>query len=189
MGENPYEPPRDPIRQPDRPGHVRLTTIIFLLCLIGFIGLAVLCDLVLGITFHELARVFVFLAFLSLPALVMALVSRRLWTLTAYVAGVTIVVAIVATPWNARKQFVWDLYSVRQGMSVDEVEAVMGGYIKGMGTKFGESRAEYPIDAKRNAATGTMTYRWNDSDACCDADWGQVTFQQGRVVKVEFISD
>jgi hypothetical protein len=96
---------------------------------------------------------------------------------------------MVATPWHARKQFVWDLYSVRQGMSVDEVEAVMGEYIKGMGTKFGESSASHPTSDKRAAATGTMTYRWNDSDACCDADWGQVTFQQGRVVKVEFLSD
>ena len=34
-----------------------------------------------------------------------------------------------------------------------------------------------------------MTYRWNTTDAAYDADLGQVTFQDGRVVSVEFLPD
>ncbi len=34
-----------------------------------------------------------------------------------------------------------------------------------------------------------MTYRWNETDWAFDADWGQVTFEDGRVVKVQFLPD
>jgi hypothetical protein len=79
---------------------------------------------------------------------------------------------------------------VRPGMTVDEVEAVMGGYIKGMGQKWGGAgNSAYPEGAERDRATGIMTYRWNDSNPAYNADWGQVTFEHGRVVKVEFLPD
>ena len=120
----------------------------------------------------------------------------------ALVLGVLVVLA----PWNGRKRFVHDVFSVREGMSVDEVETVMGAYIKGVGPKWepppehGELRGreadasptnrepEYPDGYSRRHFTGTMTYRWSTA-ASYDADWGQVHFVDGKVVKVEFLPD
>src|SRR4051812_24822918 len=112
-------------------------------------------------------------------------------------------------PWHPRKRFVHDLFSVSPGMSVDDVERIMGGYMKGQGRKWvvppgaapllrapGEPvdagaavRAEaaraayvppdYPAGQERAHATGTMTYRWSD-DAAYDSDFGQVQFRDGR---------
>jgi len=127
-------------------------------------------------------------------------------------------VLVVLVPWNPRKRFVHDVFSVRAGMSVDEVEAVMVGYIKGVGAKWQipqgpdplvrgpddpedaaaaeRARAafdtyrepECPAGEDRLHVTGTMTYRWS-TDANYDADWGQVEFVDGKVVKVEFLPD
>ena len=127
-------------------------------------------------------------------------------------------VLVVLVPWNPRKRFVHDLFSVRAGMSVDEVEAVMVGYMKGAGAKWQtpqgsappvrgpddprdaaaaeRARAafatyrepEYPAGEGRLHVTGTMTYRWS-TDAKYDADWGQVGFVDGKVAKVEFLPD
>jgi hypothetical protein len=132
----------------------------------------------------------------------------------AFVASV--VVAYV--PWNPRKHFVRDVFSVRAGMSVDEVEAILGGYIKGAGpqwplpeapdpivrgldephrpTATEHARAaaaayrepQYPAGAERRHVTGIMTYRWSTEPAH-NADWGQVHFVDGKVVKVEFLPD
>jgi hypothetical protein len=126
-------------------------------------------------------------------------------------------VMVILVPWNERKRFLHDLHSVRAGMSVDEVEAVMGGYIKGMGAQwelplgpdpFGHgadephvadahaaARAaaaayrapEFPTGARRAHATGTMTYRWNVTEY--NADWGQVEFVNGKVVNIAFWPD
>jgi len=90
----------------------------------------------------------------------------------------------------ARQVFIHDLTSLRIGMSVDEVEHVMGRYIKGAGPKWGMvTEATYPHGKERMRANGTMTYRWNASDGRYDSDWGQVTFENGRVVKTEFLPD
>jgi hypothetical protein len=127
-------------------------------------------------------------------------------------------VLVVLVPWNERKRFVHDVFSVRVGMSVDEVEAVMGGYIKGAGAawhlpqapdprvrhaydpadaaavelaqaRFDSYRAaDYPTDVDRHYFTGTMTYRWSER-AAFNADWGPIEFVAGRVVNVNFMPD
>jgi hypothetical protein len=127
-------------------------------------------------------------------------------------------VLVVLVPWNPRKRFVNDLFTVRPGMSVDEVEAVMAGYIRGTGAKWhvpqgpapsvrgpedpqdtaatARARAafdthrepDYPAGQARLHVTGTITYRWS-TDVKYDADWGQVEFVDGKVVKVEFLPD
>jgi hypothetical protein len=123
---------------------------------------------------------------------------------------------VVLVPWNARKRFVHDVFSVRVGMSVDEVEAIMGGYIKGAGAawqlpqapdprvasepegdagvelaraRFASYRApDYPRGELRRYFTGTMTYRWSTL-AAYNADWGPVEFVAGKVTKVDFLPD
>ncbi len=110
---------------------------------------------------------------------------------------------VVLVPWNGRKQFVHDVFSVRVGMTVDEVETVMAGYIKGAGPHWqmpeepGPRAAptlppyrepEYPSGPARRHFTGTMTYRWSTA-ASYNADWGLVHFVDGKVAKLEFLAD
>lgn len=146
-----------------------------------------------------------------------------LWTLTPVHANrpevrwfacrvVLLCVLVVLLPWNDRKQFVHDVYSVRAGMSVDEVEAVMGGYIKGAGAAWQVPEVPDPrvsdvpaavvvqssFDAYREPAypdawerehfTGTMIYRWS-TRAAFNADWGSIAFVDGKVVEVGFLPD
>jgi len=127
-------------------------------------------------------------------------------------------VLVVLVPWNARKRFVHDVFSVRAGISVDEVEAIMGGYIKGAGAAwhlphapdprvrppdepedaaegelaratFESYRApDYPTGVDRDYYTGTMIYRWSTRPEY-NADWGAIEFVAGKVVKVDFLPD
>lgn len=154
------------------------------------------------------------LALLSLMPLDRTKPSTRGMSWGAFLLGVL----VVLVPWNPRKRFVHDVFSVRAGMSFDEVEAVMAGYIRGAGAQWqfpqspaprvrepgdpedaaGAERARAVVDAyrepedlddeERRHFTGNMIYRWSTS-AEYNADWGQVAFRNGRVVKVEFLPD
>lgn len=156
-------------------------------------------------------------AVFGLPALTGAALSRRRWAKIACAVAWIAVIVLVLTPWHPRKRFVRDLDSVRPGMTVDEVEAILGKYVKGSGwavpagppppvrgpddpvdedaaRRASEAQAAYespayPAGDARAHATGTMTYRWCTTGAAFNADWGQVTFEDGRVVQVEFLPD
>ena len=162
----------------------------FVLCLIGYAGAALVCDALFPFAPDDVWPVAACLWVLSVPALGILVARRRGWMLVAYALAVAAVIAVLMSPWHPRKRFVWDLHSVQPGMTVDEVEAILGQYPKGAGKKWGGSgTADYPDGPERARVTGTMTYRWNVSDPAYDSDWGQVTFAQGRVVEVRFLPD
>ena len=81
------------------------------------------------------------------------------------------------------------LSTIRAGMTVDEVEKIMGQYSKGLGKGVPGGVEEYPTGESRLTATGTMYYRWNTSDGRYDWDLGEVTFKDGKVTTVEFLPD
>lgn len=187
----------------------------FVVCVAAFLGWALVIDGFAAGQAIVAELVIVLLA--GVPALVLAGLCRRRSMIVACGAAWMVAIALVLTPWSPRKRFIRDLYSVTPGMTVDEVDAIMGGYIKGSGwavpagpppvvqgrdeppdedaaRRAAEAQAAYappayPEGDDRARATGTMTYRWNDHDARYDADWGQVTFEGGRVVVVEFLPD
>jgi hypothetical protein len=130
------------------------------------------------------------LAALTAPALVLALLCRQGWMRAVYAGSVLLALGLFVTPWHPRKVFVRDLYSVRSGMTVDEVERVMGRYSRGPGAKWGvPTPPAYPTGSERAAMTGSMLYRWNETDGRYDSDWGKVSFERGKVVGVEFLPD
>ena len=87
-------------------------------------------------------------------------------------------------------RFVRDLESLRPGMSLDEVKTAMAPYMIGPGEKWGRSAVmEEQVLSMGRAAAGTLTFRWNADDPRYDSDWGVVTLEAGRVVRVEFIGD
>jgi hypothetical protein len=71
-------------------------------------------------------------------------------------------------------------------MTVPQVERIMGKYMKGRGSKWGQPESTYPIDSAH--ATGVMTYRWSN-EAQFDSDWGVVRFENGKVVSTDFEPD
>ena len=196
-------------------------TVLFVALLAAFVWFALNVDVFCATAPTAFAKCFQLgIAFTaSTPALAVAWMCRRQWMTATYCVALAAIVALAFLPWHPRKQFVADLHSLEKGMTVDQVEAVMGRYLKGAGSKWavpetppppvlgpGESpspeveesvrRAQedykapaYPSGDERAHANGTMTYRWNDHDSMYDSDWGQVTFEDGRVVVVAFLPD
>jgi hypothetical protein len=92
-------------------------------------------------------------------------------------------------PWNSRKPFLRDLDRVTVGMTVSEVETIMGGYMKGTGwpanpfTKSGSSTGQLTeigsgiTMTTSNSPSGelmiqdSITYRHSD-DGAFNSDWG-----------------
>jgi hypothetical protein len=160
---------------------------------------------------HELLVVAVCVV-LALPAAAVAGLARRRWMTRTLAVAAAATCALLLTPWHPRKRFARDLSRVTTGMTVDDVERVLGGYMLGAGRKWvvppgpapvvdgPEERADvaavqaawvppkFPVGEERARATGVLTFRWSD-DASYDADWGVVSLREGRVVAVRFMPD
>jgi hypothetical protein len=110
--------------------------------------------------------------------------------------------ATVAMPWvewDSLKPFIRDLYSIEPGMDRQQVDAIMGKYMKGTGfpanpySPSGGTLQEASSGSTYATKTGpdgqlelvdAIVYRHTDN-----ADWGIVRFREGRVVTVEFSPD
>ncbi len=107
-------------------------------------------------------------------------------------------------PWSARKQFVKDLYCIRSGMNEEQVREIMSGYMEGTGWPAvyggetegegtlndlgsGTSRSTTSVDGNL-AIKDSIVFRHSDEGAY-NSDWGIVTFENGRVVGVDFSPD
>jgi hypothetical protein len=133
--------------------------------------------------------------------------SRRRFLGTA-LAGLVFGVALLtlyAVPWNSRKPFLRDLDRIREGMSREEVERIMAGYIRGTGWPASPFEDGNPVgsvveapsgeripcrvsDSGELAIEGAMVFRHSEEPAY-DSDWGVIHFRDGRVVAVRFMPD
>jgi len=121
-----------------------------------------------------------------------------------YVALLLALVILYLVPWNSRKPFLRDLEKVKTGMTVAEVEAIMGGYMKGTGwpamPDSGSSTGQLTevgsgiTMSTSNSPSGelviqdSITYR-HSNDGAFNSDWGIVTFKDGKVVARTFMPD
>ena len=107
---------------------------------------------------------------------------------TLLILGLFVMVAFSVrfADWNSRKPFLKDFYSIKEGMTPAQVEQIMGGYMIGGGAPLGSSRTE--LNGWVEIVAGTVTYR-HTNEGWGDSDWGVVTFENGRVVKTEFLPD
>ncbi|MGD9781754.1 MAG: hypothetical protein AB7V14_06320 [Kiritimatiellia bacterium] len=107
-------------------------------------------------------------------------------------------------PWNTRKPFLRDLEKVQMGMTVDQVEEIMGRYKKGTGWPVMPGTTS-PTGQLADAASGiamatsnslsgelvirdSMTYRHSEKGAF-NSDWGVVRFSNGMVAAKVFMPD
>jgi hypothetical protein len=89
--------------------------------------------------------------------------------------------ALYFIPWTSRKPFLRDLYAIRPGMTVEEVRKRMAGYMEGTGITMPNTNQEFTVG-------GALVFR-HSNDGAFNADWGIVSFQNGKVVSVQFDPD
>jgi hypothetical protein len=108
---------------------------------------------------------------------------EKVLTLALFVA---VLVSVRFIDWNSRKPFLKDLHSIKEGMTPVQVEEIMGHHMQGGGRPLASPETE--VDERGQIATGTVTYR-HTNEGWGDSDWGVVTFEDGRVVRTEFLPD
>ena len=98
-------------------------------------------------------------------------------------AGVLVsaVFAVRFVDWDGRKPFLRDFNQVQLGMTADQVDEVMAGYIKST-SPFVNTSIQGEIQ------TGSVSYQ-HTTEGSGDADIAQVTFAGGRVVARTFYPD
>ena len=119
--------------------------------------------------------------------------------------GLIVCLAILYfVPWNTRKPFMRDLEKVQIGMTGDQVEEIMGRYMKGTGWPVMPG-ASSPTGQLVDAASGitmattnspsgelvirdSITYRHSNKGAF-NSDWGVVRFSNGIVTAKVFMPD
>jgi len=114
-------------------------------------------------------------------------VRLRLMLLIVFVAQIT---AIRFVNWNSRKPFLKNFYRIEEGMTPAQVDQIMSGYMKGHygGPPLSLTDIRYEFNDQGEIVTGWATYRHTE-EGWGDSDWGRVTFENGRVVRTEFLSD
>jgi hypothetical protein len=83
------------------------------------------------------------------------------------------------------KSFVQDLYSIRPGMTVAEVERIMGKYPRG--TRWPANILAGPPQEQELTIPGALVFRPSTDGG--DSNWGIVRIHEGRVAAVEFNPD
>lgn len=98
-----------------------------------------------------------------------------------------IVFSVRFIDWNSRKPFLKDLYSIQEGMTPAQVEQIMGDYMIGGGSPFPDG-PKTELNEQGEIVTGGVTYLHTD-EGWGDSDWGVVIFENGRIVRIEFLPD
>jgi hypothetical protein len=97
-------------------------------------------------------------------------------------------IAVRFVDWNSRKSFLRDFYSLQEGMTREQVDQTMSSYMKGVGGGPPNSQGQYVYDEQGEVVTGWVTYR-HTNEGWGDSDWGVVTLEDSRVVRLEFLPD
>lgn len=102
-----------------------------------------------------------------------------------FVAGL---ILLYSSSWTSRKLFLRDLYSIRPGMSVQQVESVMGKY-----NAFNIGQPNTRVAASGNLVLvdpNVAAYRHADvNNGQYNGDIGVVRFKNNKVSGIEFMPD
>lgn len=109
------------------------------------------------------------------------------------ILGLFVVVLFSIRPvdWNSRKPFLKDLYHVKEGMTVEQVEQIMDSYLEGTGwpaRPLGLPAGEEAVETEGLALPDRLVYR-HTNEGWGDSDWGEIRFEEGRVVEIRFLPD
>jgi hypothetical protein len=76
-------------------------------------------------------------------------------------------------------------------MTVEQVQQIMGDYMGGTcqpDNPFGLPTGESAAETEELALPGRAVYR-HTNEGWGDSDWGEITFDKGRVVRIQFLPD
>jgi hypothetical protein len=99
-------------------------------------------------------------------------------------------VSIRFVDWNSRKPFLKDFQQVGEGMTEQEVDQIMDGYMKSYSGGPPPSMREYEpeYDEQGQIVQGWIAYR-HTIEGWGDSDWGVITFEDRLVVGKRFLPD
>ena len=162
------------------------SAVVFLVAVAGWLWFAGALDVFVGTGLNWWIAGFLLVMSLVLTPFVALHFAR--WKLVVYGLALVLYLVMALMPWHPRKAFIYKLNSIQVGMTIDEVEQIMDGYMLGYGRGMDRVVPEYPEKEERKTATGNMVYRWSTSSAY-NADWGIVNFEDGKVISTEFLPD
>ncbi len=110
--------------------------------------------------------------------------SRRTFRLATFMMVMAALAALHFVPWTGRKTFLRDLYTIRPGMTEDQVRRIMARYIEGTGwpAPGGSAAGESLL------LPGSLVFR-HSNEAAFNSDWGIVALKDGKVSDVRFSAD
>ena len=105
--------------------------------------------------------------------------ARFGFRITVLSVGVILILSFRFLDWNSRKPFLRDLYHIRIGMTMGEVEQRMAGYLN----------KPKPDDPPRLLRTNDELIYRPSNEAAYNADWGIIVIKEGKVEAVSYSSD
>ena len=159
--------------RPDRLG--LLVNVAGVVALAGVGGVYLLFDRLAAVSLYPIAVVF-FVALGLVGSLPLLYGRRRAIQVAVPLLIVLLALAVQFVNWDSRKPFLRALYRVEAGMTVEQVDALMAGYMRS------------PAQAGTVGNTGAISYRHTD-EGWGNSDIGLVTFVDGRVASREFLPD
>ncbi len=153
----------------------RLGHLVGGLALAATLGAYLLLDRLAAISLYPVA-VALFAA-LGLLALAPLLPGRRRAAQVALPAALLCaVLAVQLVNWDSRKPFLRALHRIEPGMTVEQADAIMAGFIR------------TPAEPGRTSAEGMVSYRHTDQ-GWGNSDIGLIAISGGRVVTTRFLPD
>jgi hypothetical protein len=160
---------------------------------IGFLAIALWVALSLFVFLDIQYAVSVYLEFVAMYAVFWVLVGALLLVGRpvrdkVLVLGLFVLalVAVRFVDWNSRKPFLAEFRSIEVGMTQDQVDDIMGTYMKHYGGS--SPQDDYVLDEQGTLVRGLVTYRHTDQ-SWGDSDWAVVVFEDGNVVETRFLPD
>jgi hypothetical protein len=133
----------------------------------------------------------IYAAFWALVGILLLIGSPRREKVLILSLLIVVLFSIRFVDWNSRKPFLKDFHRIKEGMTVEQVEQIMGDYMGGpcqpknsLGLPAGESGAK----TEEPTLPEMAVYRHTD-EGWGNSDWGEISFEKGRVVEIQFLPD
>lgn len=154
--------------------------LVAVLILSASLALYLLLDIAVGVSLNPIISGGFAITALALSLFILdSLPARQRFVLAGLL--ISAVFAVRFVDWDSRKPFLRDFNQVQLGMTAEEVDQVMVGYIK-------HTSPFAAVSLRGEVQTGAVSYQ-HTTEGWGDSDIGQITFAGGRVVATTFYPD
>ncbi len=149
--------------------------LVAALMLAGVGGLYLVFDKVAAISLYPIAIAF-FCALALVASLPLLYGRRRTIQIAIPIVIVLLALAVQFINWDSRKPFMRALNQIEAGMTVEQVDAMMAGYMRS------------PAQSGSVGETNAISFR-HTNEGWGNNDIGLITFVDGHVASREFVPD